>query len=329
MREIKHLFIIVSFAIAVLLIVVVAVQIEISDSQFAFSQPEDEQAQELMDRSFFSIAKYFAVKEKRPHFAVQADELMMVQSLGEFFFYRPSGEAFNSDGEKLTYSANRGQYFEASGELHLLEDAQLKLEDSHLKADRISYRFNANEVEATGRVSSFHQNRETHDLIEVVSDWMFARPDQQESRFVGHVSGKIRRQRAFELPVYFAADEIQMNFEKQHINLVQNVEIKRGNVNVRSTFGEIFLENYNRNLKYFTLYDDVVLEEDIVLRDEAFKRRAFAQRLEAIVAQEILELTGYPKVYQRDDVIKGNRVVLRENNDVIEVDDAQSRFRIR
>lgn len=37
-------------------------------------------------------------------------------------------------------------------------------------------------------------------------------------------------------------------------------------------------------------------------------------------------LTGYPKVYQLKDVIKGNRIILREDNEVVEVDDANTNF---
>jgi hypothetical protein len=40
-------------------------------------------------------------------------------------------------------------------------------------------------------------------------------------------------------------------------------------------------------------------------------------------------LTGYPRAYQFDDVIKGNIITLRENNEVVEVDDSNTKFKIR
>jgi len=58
-------------------------------------------------------------------------------------------------------------------------------------------------------------------------------------------------------------------------------------------------------------------------------RKAFGERLEGFTSLDRLVLTGYPKVYQEGDVIKGNKITLRINNEVVEVDDANTRFKLK
>jgi len=70
------------------------------------------------------------------------------------------------------------------------------------------------------------------------------------------------------------------------------------------------------------LYDDVKVVERVETERATFERKAFSEKLEGISSEEMVILTGYPKVYQLDDFIKGNKIILRENNEVVEVDDA-------
>ena len=96
--------------------------------------------------------------------------------------------------------------------------------------------------------------------------------------------------------------------------------------------GEIFLENYNKKLKYYALYDDVKVVEKIPVikkgesRKTFIERRAYAEKLEGFVKEGKIVLTGYPKVLQENDVIKGNVITLLKSNEVIEVDDSSSSF---
>jgi lipopolysaccharide export system protein LptA len=54
------------------------------------------------------------------------------------------------------------------------------------------------------------------------------------------------------------------------------------------------------------------------------ERKAFAERLEGFGREEKMILSGAPRVEQGNDVIKGYRITVRENTDLIEVDDAMS-----
>ena len=73
--------------------------------------------------------------------------------------------------------------------------------------------------------------------------------------------------------------------------------------------------------------EKVKLEKDGSV--STFERRAFGEKLEGMMSESKIILTGYPKVFQQNDVITGNKIVLRENNEVVEVDDANTNFILR
>ena len=73
--------------------------------------------------------------------------------------------------------------------------------------------------------------------------------------------------------------------------------------------------------------DDVLVKESFQLPDgTTIDRKAVSEQLEGIVSEDKYILTGYPKVFQDKDILKGNKIVLRENNEIIEVDNANTSF---
>ena len=90
-----------------------------------------------------------------------------------------------------------------------------------------------------------------------------------------------------------------------------------------------FLENYNNTLKYFALYDDVKVKEVLNLQGREVIRKAFSEQLEGFPGKSKVILTGYPKVIQEDDTIVGNKIILRWNNEVLEIIDANSNLKVK
>jgi len=103
-----------------------------------------------------------------------------------------------------------------------------------------------------------------------------------------------------------------------------NVTFKKGNLAASSNLGTVFLENYNKRLKYYSLSDDVRLQETLSINGKPMVRKAFAEKLEGIISEQKIILTGLPKVFQERDVIKGNRITIREKIETVEVDDANT-----
>jgi lipopolysaccharide export system protein LptA len=108
------------------------------------------------------------------------------------------------------------------------------------------------------------------------------------------------------------------------MRLRQDVYLKRGDMQVTSEKGEVFLENKNKKLKYFVLNDDVKVTEKLVdATGKPITRKAFAERMEGF-GEDRLVLSGAPRVEQGKDVVKGYRITLREKMEFLEVEDAMS-----
>jgi lipopolysaccharide export system protein LptA len=123
------------------------------------------------------------------------------------------------------------------------------------------------------------------------------------------------------------ADELVADLEQSVINLIGSVQINRLNSKVLAKRAEIWLENYNKKLKYYELNDDIRLYEKF--KDKAgrtIERKGFAEKLEGISSEKITILSGAPRVLQGKDIIKGTKIILREDSDLVEVEDSNTRF---
>ncbi|MEE2742392.1 MAG: LptA/OstA family protein, partial [Bdellovibrionota bacterium] len=137
------------------------------------------------------------------------------------------------------------------------------------------------------------------------------------------------RKRVYEESVHFNSNNLNFNKKKLKAHLEGKVVFKYKKFKAKAQKGDIFLENYNNNLKYFTLYDDVKVKEVLSLKGKEVIRKAYSERLEGFPGKSKVILTGYPKVIQEDDTIVGNKIILRWNNEVLEIIDANSSLKLK
>src|SRR5665647_2877221 len=100
--------------------------------------------------------------------------------------------------------------------------------------------------------------------------------------------------------------------------------MKRQSYLITSGKADITLENYNKSLKYFVLNDDVKVTETVHTPQGVQQRKAFSERLEGFGREQRMILSGAPRVEMGTDVVRGYRITIREDIDLIEVDDAVS-----
>lgn len=288
--------------------------------------------------SYFSEARFHLMEGDRAVMHMRSSEMSINGNNQNIIFTTPKGVFFTKDDLPVHYQAQRGLWLDGPQELILNDDINLRHNSTWVKTTKLTYNLLKDELEATGNVESRSERPENLEEIEVYADKLFGRPKANWSRFTGNVNGKIQRTRGYEESVDFSADRVDLDLNKAHAELEGQVSIRKQRLKATSLRGEIFLENYNKKLKYFTLYDDVVVIEKVMLGGgssssgafkEQFERKAYADTLEGFMKDRTLVLTGYPKVIQRDDVIKGNVITLREDSEVVEVDDANSNFKIR
>ena len=281
-------------------------------------------------RSFFKKIKYYSLSDAIPQLDLVADELILVDGNSEITFFSPVGVSYGTDGRELKFSGKLGRYTQKDQLLTISKGAHLYNESTDLKCVNATY-LAANETAICEEdVVSKSVSPRTGDKLDVNADYLKSELNKQITTYKGNVKGKVTRKRKYEYPINFKADQAQVNLVSSIVNLNDNVSLKQQGVTATSRRGEIYLENYNKKLKYFVLSDDVVVREKVIVQEpegpREFLRRALSERLEGVTSEEILVLTGYPKVYQMDDVIRGNRIILRRDSELVEVEDANTLF---
>ena len=281
--------------------------------------------------SYFEDAFLSVWHKRKPIFQLKTSEFILNEKTQQNRFHNPVGTIF-SPNENITYSAINGVFNQGEQSLRLFEDVQIKTVHSTFESDTIDYFFNTDRLNARGRVKTTSFFPKTLDTITVSSNALIGNLKQRTTTYYGKSHGLIKRKRAYEEGVSFQSETLTLNLNDGKMDLNNEVSIKRGPLLVLADKGEIFLENFNKRFKYFVLNNNVQLEETITTgtgkEKRSFKRKAFSEKMESILSENKIILTGNPKVFQKDDVIRGNIITLRENNETIEVEDANTNLQL-
>ncbi len=323
----KQTFINIIFALMTLVLITFSFSSEWDGGVFQDYENIDDTVKNTQE-TYFKNIDYFLLKESKPHFALKAVELVSNNSSKKTFFFNPDGHVFLESGEKVFYKGDRGIYDQAIEKLVLNGSVDVKTGETQANSDQMIYEQLEDRVQLIGNVKTKRYFPDEKDWIFIDSDESFLWPEANKSRYVGNVAGKVKRIRVYEDSLYFWCNELLLDMNINKADLYHNVRMKKGNLDASSRRGEIFLENYNKKVKYYALYDDVKLKEKLVQNNKAIERRAFSEKLEGLPSEDRVILTGYPKVYQLGDVIKGNKIVLRQSTEVVEVDDANTKFQV-
>lgn len=322
-------FIIISFFFCVCLTVVYySKKVGIEESISTKKQVAEKNIPE--QESYLKKVSFYLLKKEQKQLHLLSEELMINNVTKRSSFERPEGFFYTSEGVKIDFKGNRGLYRPEDTTFVLDEDVQLDSDESHLDSDHARYIMNHESFISEGNVKTQTRDIKTGDQIFVDSLKVHAWPSLKKTDYEGQVKGHIKRKRPYEPDIFFTSDSIYLDLMINQIRMEGRVNIKRQDVDASSRRGEIYLDNQNKKLKYYTLFDDVkVIEKLKISENQLIERKAFGEKLEGIISEEKLVLTGSPKVLQEDDVVKGNKITLHENNEVIEVEDASSNFNVK
>ncbi len=285
-----------------------------------------------VSESYFNGFNYFVYKDEKNIFNLNADEGVLSEFIDRtvFFFYRPQGTFLLQNGRQVEYLGTKGKFLKDSATVEFSENISLQSSTEKIKSEELSYFVNEMSGKASKNVFSETIVKDKGDKIVISSDELRFEMKNKKTRYSGNVKGEIKRKKVYEDSVYFWSNDLYLDELSYMAELAGQVTIKKGNFQAMGNRGEIFLENYNKKLKYYVLYDDVKLTEEGPRVDPKLRRRAYAEKVEGFVFEDRIVLTGNPKVFQQDnDVVTGNRIVLRSNNQVVEVDDANSSFSLK
>lgn len=283
--------------------------------------------------SYFKKINYDIVENNQLVLKLKADELIDKSEEARILFFAPDGIIISKSGTKVKFKSEKGILSKKENILFLEKNVIIEFDQTVIIADHAKYYINDDIFDAFGNVQTESISINSKDSVNITSDKLFSSKSLNITTFEGNVKGEIIRKKKYEEGMKFGARRVEYDSKKNIVSLFRQVFIKRNRFNAKARQGTIFLDNYSKRLKYFTLSDDVRLSEKVIIGSRNMKRtiqrKAISEKLEGNVREEIIILTGYPKVFQENDIVKGNKIILRENSDIVEVDDSSTNFIIK
>jgi len=288
-----------------------------------------DEGSKLTDNSEISNLEYFNIKHKNKTISLVAD-FMATKDEDFMYFKKPKGVFYTAKTmTPINYQSEIGHYLKKKNQLKLLKNVEVKSEDSSYLAQEMQYLISKDLLIGKGDIRFSGVDLKSGDTLTINSVEMKAKPLKKLADFKGDVHGQIERKRKFEGRTNFKAQELVVNGPESLIHLQGDVSIKRDNYVVTSGEADIYLENYNKKLKYFVLNDDVKVTEKIETPQGVILRRSFSERLEGFTKEEKMILSGAPRVETGKDVIKGYKITIREKSELVEVEDAISDVEVK
>ena len=272
--------------------------------------------------------KIFHVKDETPSVFLSADFAKIDLLSEDGYLEKLEGKSFNLERSPVTYFAEKGHYGKKDSELTLEGKVLIKEDDSTLNASRVVYKLNKDEILGDGDVMFKGVLPKSKDIIFIKALKFSHFPKRKITSFKENIDGKIQRREAYREGINFQTDLLDYYAQELRINLTGNVLFTRKPFSASSRNGQIYLNNHNK-LNYFILNDDVKLKEVIEEKGKHFIRKAFAEKMEGFPDEGKLILTGYPRVFQENEVIKGIRIIVRENSSVVEVEEANTTIKLQ
>ncbi|MFA5583970.1 MAG: LptA/OstA family protein [Bacteriovoracaceae bacterium] len=272
---------------------------------------------------------YFNLKSGSPVLSLKAEEM---QSQGEesASFTGPHGiYHYKNSEQSLKYRADNAFYEKDKGSLQLVGEVELIDDQGVYQGKELTYFFEKDLVEGVDGVKFDGVDPKTLDQFKIQANRLKAYPKQKISQFDGDVKGKVIPKKKFQQTMTFDSDSLKLDENNSKAELWGGVTINRGNYLITGGNAELFFQNYNKNLKYFVLNDDVKVTETLRTPEGIVQRRSFSESLEGFGSEKKMVLSGAPRVEQGKDVIKGYRITIRENAELIEVDDAMSDVQVK
>jgi lipopolysaccharide export system protein LptA len=293
------------------------------------SIPKNGPKSDTVDESYFKNVSYYSVDSNQPFLELNSDELSISSIDGVVIGFNPVGIVYRYEKdltpqEPIHFQSKKSRALLKKKELFLDNEVEIKMGTTVLNAENVSILNKGEILYAYNDVKTLSSVETTGDQILITAKTAVYRPKDQVFEYRENINGKISRKRKYEESVEFKTDLLNLNAPQSHVEMKGNVSFKKENIDAQASRGEVFLENYNKRLKYYALYDDVRLQERLVHLGKPLLRKAFSEKLEGLISDKKIILTGLPKVFQEKDVIKGNRIIIRENVETVEVDDANT-----
>ena len=220
----------------------------------------DTNEKKKLELSFFEKARYYLKIEGNNNIYFYSDKLILNQTEEKMSFTGPNGVIFTEEQDSFYYNAEMGSYDIGKKRLLLEKNILLRSKNVNIRSRELKYDGEIKKIFLNKEIYTEIQNHEDLFKLNISSDFATFDLNLKEFKYQKNVKGKIKRARKYEFPVEFSTNSLLFNISTEKIFLDGLVSIKYREMIGTSKKGNIFLENYNKKFKYFSLYDDVVFK---------------------------------------------------------------------
>lgn len=241
---------------------------------------------------------------------------------------KPEGMAYANEEKVYRYTAEFAELWPDENKIQLSKNVVLLSDFDDLRGEQATYWAEKKYFFIQGKVQAIHRDPEMGQEIYSDSDEAEAYLNSEHYIFRGNVQGKILRARAYESPIFYRSSQADAQLQQNMIYLQGPVWAKQNRFEAEGLRGEIFLENYNKSLKYYGLYDDVRLRQFPLIKGKGPVKFAQGEKLDGFMAEKKVVLTGNPRLLQGESKVKGTEITFFENSDVVEAVNADSQINL-
>lgn len=242
----------------------------------------------------------------------------------------PSGRIFLRNSDPIDYEGENGFFENSQQKVTLSGKVTMKRRGAFIKASKCDFYTEQRKTDCEGRVFSDLSGLKNGDNLKIRSQSIAMDWEREEVLYQGGVRGRLRRRYPFEQGIQFQSDEVKIFKKDLKADFKGSVRFNYGDIKSRSQRGELFLDNYNKKLKYYVLYDDIEVVQNVELSDGSFfMRKAYAEKLEAFNKEKKIVLKGAPTVSQGKDTMRGYRITLFADKEIMEVENSSSVIKLK
>ena len=281
-------------------------------------------------RDYFKDVRYyyFLWGEREKRFHLSADELLNDVKSDQVEFLNPRGMLQLKGERSLLYRGGQGRFDISGKELQLEGNVSFSDDKTRITCSQAIYKTRGKELKLKGNVEGLTRFGEYKSSIRIGSQEALAWPLLGKVRYLGEVRGDVESPRDQGQKLLFSSGALDLDLYRHHLDISQDVVFKRERFVAAGNRGEIFWNRESKNVEHYILHDNIKLKEKVEDEDGFFERSALAEKMEGAFGDYHIVLTGRPRVVQREDVIEGNRIVLKKDSDIVEVDGASANFRL-
>lgn len=279
-------------------------------------------------QSYFEDIYYYQKDKNKPLVILKANKLNIEQ--GNIKTIKPVGKIYFSNNRYAHYQAKNGFYDKKKKKITLKNQVHFYNKELDMKCSQGFFYTTAKKAQCEGRVRTQIKNFKNGDQLFVNAGKLNMWWEREYLEFSQNVQGRVKRKFPFEPGVIFSSDQLSLYKKELKAQLTGQVNFKYEGIYSQSQRAELFLDNYNKKLKYYMLYDDIKVEQKIMQEDGQYlTRKAHSEVLEAFTKERKVVLKGAPRVSQGQDLTRGYKITLFLDKEIMEVDGASSVIEIK